>query len=285
MNPKDFTLLKRVRLSELKRGVGIKTRWGNVRPSLHLQCAAIAMKFLGNRFDIQTGSRELIFPHHENEIAIARAAKGASLARYWLHCDPILYEGDLGPENMEDLTLETLCRKGWKPETIRFWLISNHYRKTLVLSEKSLKQAQYTLDKINRCLATLSAIRQGNQFEAIDQFIYDIKQTFLQSMADDLKISSVVSCLLGMVKTINRRINQNGIDPDDARKLVGCFKEIDSVLKIFNFEKRAKYSGKIQDLIMERDRARDENNWDLADGIREQLIALGINVHDKKADA
>ena len=282
-NPKDFTLFKRVRLSELKRGVGIKTQWGNVRPSLHLQCAAIAMKFLGDTFDIQTGSRELIFPHHENEVAIAKAAKGASLARYWLHCDPVHYDGSLGASSIELLTLEILVDKGWELKTLRFWLMSNHYRKTLMLSEQSLKQAQYTLDKVNQCLATLSVIKDGKDFKDIDQFIYDIKSDFLQSMEDDLKISGVISSLLANVKTINRRINQNQIDPEGAQKLVNCFKDIDSVLKIFNFSEKKEYSDEIQDLIREREHAREQKDWKLADIIREQLTALGVNVHDKKA--
>ena len=281
-NPKDFTLLKRVRLSELKRGVGIKTQWGNVRPSLHLQCAAIAMKFLGENFDIQTGGRELIFPHHENEVAIAKACKGANLAKCWLHCDPVHYDGSLDGLNIEALTLEALVNQGWELKTIRFWLISNHYRKTLVLSEQSLKQAQYTLDKINRCLSTLSIIKEGKSFKEIDQFIYDIKSSFLQSMEDDLKISSVISSLLANVKTINRLINQNKIDPDGAKKLVNCFKDIDRVLKIFNFDKPLEYSDEIQYLIRERDHAREKKDWKLADKVRKQLITLGISVHDKR---
>jgi len=282
LNPKDFTLLKRVRLSELKRGVGIKTQWGNVRPSLHLQCAAIAMKFLGETFDIQTGGRELIFPHHENEVAIAKACNGANFAKCWLHCDPVHYDGSLLAPDIEVLTLETLVDQGWELKTIRFWLISNHYRKTLILSEQSLKQAQYTLDKINRCLSTLSIIKHGRQFEEIDQFIYDIKSTFLQSMGDDLKISGVISSLLANVKTINRLINQNKIDPDSAKKLLNCFKDIDSVLKIFSFDKKEEYSDEIQDLIRERDRAREQKDWKLADQVREQLTNLGISVHDKR---
>ena len=283
-NPKDFTLLKRVRLSELKRGVGIKSQWGNVRPSLHLQCAAIAMKFLGEKFDIHTGSRELIFPHHENEVAIARAARGASLARYWLHCDPVSYDGSLGDLSMDDLTLEILVKKGWELKTIRFWLISNHYRKTLILSEKALNQARYTLNKINQCIFTLGIVGNGSGFEEMDQFIYDMKSAFFQSMEDDLKISGVISSMLANVKAINRLINQNKINAEGAQKLVSCFKEIDSVLKIFSFKEKKQYSRQIQDLIKQRDRARLQNDFQTADKIRDQLTHSGISVHDKKVD-
>ena len=283
-NPRDFTLLKRVRLSELKRGIGIKTRWGNVRPSLHLQCSAIAMHYLGDNFDIHTGSRELIFPHHENEVAIAKAVKGERLARHWLHCDPVRYDGSLNAENIEQLTLDTLIEKGFELKTIRFWLISNHYRKTLILTESSLKQAQYTLDKINECIQTLSILMRGKQYREIDQLVYDIKQDFIQSMEDDMKISSVISLLLANVKKINRLINQNKIDAGGAEKLIGCFKDIDKVLQVFNFQSKSQYSGEIQELIKQREHAREKKDFRLADKIREQLLEQGVQVHDKKVN-
>ncbi len=279
-NPKDFTLLKRVRLSELKRGVGIKTRWGNVRPSLHLQCAAIAMKFLGKSFDIQTGSRELVFPHHENEVAIARAAGGGTLARFWLHCDPV--HGSLDGSDVDLLNLDDLVGRGWDLKTIRFWLISNHYRKTLLLSEQALTQARYTLDKINRCIQTLGAVKGENSYREIDQLIYDMKSAFHRFMGDDLKISGVISSLLANVKTINRLICQNKINPEAGQKLVKFFKDIDLILKIFNFDEQTAHTPEVRELIEERDRAREQENFDLADQIRDRLIELGITIHDKK---
>ena len=281
-NPKDFTLLKRVRLSELKRGVGIKTQWGHVRPSLHLQCAAIAMNYLGENFDIQTGSRELVFPHHENEVAIAKAAKGGRLARYWLHCDPVQYDGSLKSDDMDDLTLESLVEQGFRLKTIRFWLISNHYRKTLHLTSQGLEQAQFTLDKINQCIKTLGVIKTGHHFKEIDQLIYDIKQDFIKSMEDDFKISSVISLMLINVKRINRLINQNQIDLECAEKLIACFKDIDKVLKVFDFEKKDQYSMEIKELIKKRESAREIKNFERADKIREQLKNLGVDTHDKK---
>ncbi len=284
-NPKDFTLFKRVRLSELKRGVGIKTRWGNVRPSLHLQCAAMAMKYLGPDFDIQTGSRELIFPHHENEVAIARAAAGASLARYWLHCAPVRYDGSLGASDLSSLTLPFLSDRGWDFKTLRYWLISNHYRKTLHLSEQALMQARFTLDKINRCLETLSAIQWGEPFDGIDQLLYDIRSGFLKHMADDLKISGVMTSLLAGVKTVNTLMSRNRLDPESARKILACFKDMDSVLGILTFDAVDAIPERIRDLIKARDQAREKNDFALADSIRDQLAVLGVSVHDKKVGA
>ncbi len=288
-NPKDFTLLKRVKLSELKTGVGVKTQWGSVRPSLHLQCAAIAMKYLGAQFDIQTGSRELIFPHHENEVAIAKAAQGAGLAQYWMHCDPVSYDGSLGCDDIESISLDTLLDSGWETETIRFFLISNHYRKTLVLSERSLKQAKYTLDKINRCLQTLWAItcdmNETGEFEGVDQLVYDIRQGFVLSMKDDLKISGVVSSLLANVRNINQLINRNRIDPDSAQKIINTFKEINQVLKILKFEKKQAYTDPVLALMEQRKIAREKKDFKRADELRDKLAGLGVIVHDKKVDA
>ncbi len=288
-NPKDFTLFKRVTLSELKRGVGIKTQWGNVRPSLHLQCAAIAMKYLGNHFDIQTGSRELVFPHHENEVAIAKASGDASLAGIWLHCDPVSYDGSLGERDLESIRLDDLTARGWAYQTIRFWLLSNHYRKPLVLSEASLSQAQNSLNKINRCLEILGsiktgAVKSGDGYEDTDSLAYDIRDEFIRAMEDDMKISAVISSLLAHVKSINSRISRNTIDRGNADKLIQSFMDINSVLQVFRFEKKTEYSQIVQDLIRQREAARARNNWKKADGIRDRLIAMGICVQDKKAE-
>ena len=291
LNPKDFTLLKRVTLSELKSGIGIKTRWGNVRPSLHLQCAAIAMKYLGDTFDIQTGNRELIFPHHENEAAISRALGGSSLARFWLHCAPVHYDGSLGVPEIESLDLDDLTSQGWNLKTLRFWLLSNHYRKTLHLSERALKDSQYTLDKINRCLNTLGAIReeQGDEklAEDINQLIYDMRSAFLKNMGDDLKISGVISGLLAHVKAINTLINQNKnrqnrLDRQSAKKILDCFRELDTILGVMNFNPLSACSNEINSLINERDKARENNDFESADRIRQKLLDLGVSLHDKK---
>ena len=110
-NPRDFTLLKRTRLSELKRGIYIKTDWGNMRPSWHLQCAAMSMRYLGDYYDIHCAGRELVFPHHENEVAIAGALTGKTLAKYWIHCDRVLVDGKKVDEG-DALTIQRCSTKG-----------------------------------------------------------------------------------------------------------------------------------------------------------------------------
>jgi len=122
------------------------------------------------------------------------------------------------------------------------------------------------------------------QFKEIDQLIYDIKNDFIKSMEDDLKISSVISLLLSNIKNINILINQNKINPENAVKLIDCFKDIDQVLKVFDFAKKDKYTTEIQDLIEQREYAREQQDFELADKIRDQLTSLGCNIHDKKVN-
>jgi cysteinyl-tRNA synthetase len=286
-NPRDFTLFKRVRLSELRQGIGLKTEWGTVRPSLHLQCAAMSMAHLGAPFDIHTGSRELVFPHHENERAIARAACGQQLANFWLHCDPVQYDGSLGIKHMDDITLDTLAQQGWDNNTIRFWLMSGHYRRGLVLSFRALTDAKATLAKINRCIATLGKIRsakiaQGHAYGGIDQLVYDIRQGILAAMADDLKISAAIASLLANVKKINALVSQNSINAANAEQILDCFREMDSILQVCDFSKKMEYTDEVTYLIGQRDDARRKQDWKTADMIREKLAALGVQVHDKK---
>jgi cysteinyl-tRNA synthetase len=254
----------------------------------------MAMRYLGKQFDIHTGSRELLFPHHENEIAIARAATGSSLANVWMHCDPTRYDGSLEKERIEEITLDTLTRQGWDLKTIRFWLIFSHYRKQLTLSTKALRDAKFTLAKMNRCIETLGAIaladraggsdtvQSADKSENNDQLIYDIRQGVLSAMADDLKVSDVVSCLLLGVKKINRLINQDQVTPLFAGQLLDCFREVDAILKIFDFNTKMEYSNIAETLIRKRYEARLIKDWVLADKIRDELMTMGVYVHDKK---
>ncbi len=122
-SPSDFTLFKRSTLGEIKKGIAFKTDWGSVRPGWHIECAAMAMKHLGEQFDIHTSSVDLIFPHHENEIAICEAITGKPPAKYWLHSELVLFEGKkMSRVSGTALTLAELMEKGYAPRTVRYWL-------------------------------------------------------------------------------------------------------------------------------------------------------------------
>ena len=202
-NPRDFTLLKRTRLSELKRGIYTRTEWGNMRPSWHLQCAAMSMRYLGDFYDIHCAGRELVFPHHENEIAIAGALTGKTLAKYWVHCDRVLVDGKKVDEKGDALTIQALLDMGFTGREIRYWLISVNYRKPVLFSVARLKRVRKTLKRLDACIRALKNVRRGNAYGELDQLCYDIKNGFTSAMDDDLNISAALASLFTVVKRIN----------------------------------------------------------------------------------
>ena len=280
-NPRDFTILKRSRLSELKRGIYTKTNWGNVRPSWHIQCAAMSMKYLGESFDIHASSMELAFPHHENKIAIASAVTGKPLAKYWLHCNRVLVNGKNVDEKGDRINIQNLVDLGYSGRVIRYWLLSSHYSKPVTFSKDRLEYARHSLKRLDLFIHNLFKHKNGTYYPELDQLLYDVKNGFTRAMDDDLNISSAMASIFKTIKKINTLIQDEKIDQNQTSKIIDTFRDIDSALKIFNFE--TEFTDlKVRKLIQERDKARLEKNWVLADRIRDQLISFGITIQDEK---
>ncbi len=280
-NPKDFTLFKRCRLSELKRGLYTPTDWGNVRPSWHIQCVAMSMKYLGESFDIHTSGRELIFPHHENEVAIAGALTGKPLARYWVHCEGVQVKESPAQENGGQMTLDDLMARGYTGREIRYWLLSTHYRRPARLSPERLDAARESLRRIDACIHTLMHPTGDLPYPELDQLLYDIRQGFITAMDDDLNISLALASLFRNIKAVNKLAMAGQLTPDSAQKILDAFRNIDTVLHIFNFE-TAVDDPDIQQLLAEREAARRQKDWTLADRIRDELLARGVTIRDRK---
>jgi cysteinyl-tRNA synthetase len=283
-NPRDFTLFKRSRLSELKRGIFTKTDWGNVRPSWHIQCAAMSMKYLGDNYDIYASSRELLFPHHENVNAIATAITGRPLARFWIHCDRILIDGKKVDENDSAYTLDDLFGLGYSGRLIRFWLFSTHYRKPITFSRDRLNNARLSLKRIDQFFNGLRNIKEGRSYNELDQLLYDIKNGFITAMDDDLNISAAMASLFKSIKKINILALKKKIAVTDASKILDAFRHIDKVLGFLECDPPV-CDSEVRKLIETRNQARLDHNWALADSIRGQLEARGVVVQDGKVDS
>ncbi len=280
-NPRDFTLLKRARLSELKRGLFTKTEWGNVRPSWHIQCVAMATKYLGETIDIHTGGSELVFPHHENEIAIAAAVSGKPLANCWLHCDGVQMDGPAAAADEPPVTLADLVREGYSGRTIRFWLLATHYRKTATFSRARLVAAEQSLKRLDGCVKVLQEVCGDRGYPELNQLLYDLRNGFTQAMDDDLNVSGALAAVFSVVKRINR-LNQAGrFSRDDAAQLLEAFRQVDGVLGVFDFEP-APFPDDVATLMEARETARAQKDFDTADRLREELRARGVNVKDAK---
>ncbi len=280
-NPRDFTLFRRSKLSELKRGIFTKTHWGSVRPSWHIQCAAMSMKYLGDNYDIYASSRELVFPHHENVNAIAAAVTGKPLARFWMHCDRILIDGKKVDENDSAYTLDDLAGMGYSGRLIRYWLFSTHYRKPITFSEDRLQYARRSLKRIDQFFSTMRNVGEGRSYEDLDQLLYDIKHGFITAMDDDLNISAALASLFSNIKKINILVLERKIAVADVSRILAAFRKIDAVLGFLE-RGRQDDDSEIHKLIETRNQARLDQNWALADRIRDQLRERGAVVQDTK---
>ncbi|MDY0161811.1 cysteine synthase [Desulfobotulus sp.] len=281
-NPRDFTLLKRIRLSELKRGIYASTEWGNVRPSLHLQCAAMSMKYLGQTFDIHTSSRELVFPHHENEIAIAAAATGAPLARFWMHCDRVFVDGQaVGPENR--LHLGDLEGRGMTDREMRFWLLSAHYRKPALLTQDIQLSVRRSLSRIDSCLQRLSSVTGEREDGEALRLADELKAHFIRDMDDDLNISAAMGGIFNQIRSINRLLSEGRMGRRGACRILQVFREMDQVLGFFNvvdFQENPDIARK----LIEREAARNRGDWEAADRLRAELGRMGWIIQDGKTE-
>ncbi len=285
-SPYDFTLFKRVNLDELKRGIGYSTPWGQARPGWHIECAAMAMKYLGDFFDIHTSGTNLIFPHHENETAIAKALTGKDLARYWLHCELILVNGrKMSPKNKNIITVKDLMEAGFSGRQIRFFLLRSYYRKPVTFSYKALTDACRGLSRIdafksdiNTCLFLRPEEPVSTEIQkAIDR----LDKNFFSAICDDLNTSAAFGTIFTFIRNINPLIAKGKVNANDAITIAKTFRAFDSIVGVLEFDLTSKkLSPEASALIEKRQIARQEKRFQDADRIRKRLLALGIELID-----
>lgn len=279
-SPVDFTLLKRSTLSELKRGIYFKTRWGNVRPSWHLECAAISLKYLGETFDIHASGADIVFPHCENVMAIGKAVTGKRMANYWLNTELLMIDGKKMSRSLNNvLTIEDLEMRGYHGKEIRFFLLSAHYRKPLNFTFGALDTAKNTVRKLNGFIQRLIRYRPGEGFSDTDQCIYDVNQSFIDAMDDDLNISAVLASLFEFVKKISIPLSHTRLNEKERDNILAMMKKMDGVLGVMNFEEEV-IGEEVWNLLQEREVLRQAGQWKASDDIRNRLLAAGIEVSD-----
>jgi cysteinyl-tRNA synthetase len=279
-SPVDFTLLKRSTLNELKRGIYFKTRWGNVRPSWHLECAAISLKYLGETFDIHASGADIVFPHCENVMAIGKAVSGKRMANYWLNTELLMIDGKKMSRSLNNvLTIDDLEMRGYHGPEIRFFLLSAHYRKPLNFTFGALDTAKNTVRKLNGFIQRLIRYHPGNGFPDTDQCIYDVNQSFINAMDDDLNISSALASLFEFVKKISIPLSRSQLSERERDNILAIMKKMDSVLGVMNFREEI-ISEEVSKLLQEREALRRAGQWNASDDIRDRLLVLGIEVSD-----
>ncbi|MFH1932962.1 MAG: cysteine--tRNA ligase [Pseudomonadota bacterium] len=282
-NPRDFVLLKRSTLNELKNGIFYQTRWGNVRPGWHIECSAMAMKYLAPTYDIHTSGVDLIFPHHENAIAISHALTDKTPANYWVHNELVMINGKKPSRFSEEdtLSLRDILNHGYSGREVRYWIISHHYRKLIYFSWSKLETARNTIAHLDHFVRKLHFCQTGPGNLEMDQIVYDLRQRFTESMDDDFNVSVALAALFQFVHRINKIADRNGLSTDDKEKVLKVLERINSVLGVMDLA--APVAGQeVEALIEKREQARKNKDWESADRLRQELKEMGIEIIDSK---
>jgi cysteinyl-tRNA synthetase len=274
-DPLDFVLWKLAKPEEPKW----QSPWGEGRPGWHIECSAMATTMIGPHFDIHGGGRDLIFPHHENEIAQSEAATGEKFVNVWMHAGFLQIEKEKMSKSLGNFfTLRDLLKK-YAPEVLRYFLITSHYRSSLAFSEDVIQQSHSALARF------YTALRDLPQAEAIQNSVFEEK--FLQAMNDDFNTPIAFSVLFELAHEIQRLRDK---DIDAAAQHGALLKKLGGILGILQdnpevFLKTGQGdqqvdAEQIEKLIAARNKARAEKNWSEADRIRDELSEMSVVLED-----
>jgi cysteinyl-tRNA synthetase len=217
-----------------------ETEIGKGRPGWHIECSVMSTKYLGKTFDIHTGGVDLVFPHHENEIAQSEAANGVQAVRFWLHNEHVMVEGQKMSKSLGNyLTLNDMLKRGHDPRAIRYALLSTHYRSKLNVTDKSLWAAQQAMERLDNFIDLLREVKGSKHNAATEKLIHKTEKDFVEAMDDDLDIGTALAKLFDFVKEINKLIEEGKIGRENAEKCVHALQRFDRVLGVLKKEKGA----------------------------------------------
>ena len=275
----DFVLWKKAREGE----PSWDSPWGKGRPGWHIECSVMSMKYLGETIDIHAGGEDLIFPHHENEIAQSEAATGKPFVRYWLHAKHLLVNGEKMSKSKDNFyTLRDLLAKGYDPIVIRLALLSAHYR----------SQLNFTLDGLNAAKEALKRIRDfwlvrksdiGNGIEGkgeVSKLIEMTEDRIVKDLEDDLKIPEALSAIFAFIHGVNK-LPKEKIFKNESLQIDDFFHKLDKIFGIFDQLASEKDTPpEVAQLVQDRERARKDRDFKLADELRERVKSLGYIIED-----
>ena len=254
------------------------------RPGWHIECSAMSMKYLGETFDIHCGGVDLIFPHHENEIAQSEGATGRKFVNYWLHGEHLKIDGETMSKSKGNYyTLRDLVAKGFTPAAIRYALLSVPYRKQLNFTLDGLRGIEKTVAGLQDFHARLWEARtEPGSNPEIRASIARALEEFEAGLDDDLNTSVALAAVHNLTREVNTALACESLREDDRRDLLETVRRIDSVLNVFGQPRREMLDSEIQALIDERQEARRRRDFSRADEIRDQLAGRGIVLEDTR---
>ena len=275
---RDFALWKGPRDAE----PSWPTEIGEGRPGWHIECSAMSMKYLGQSFDIHTGGVDLIFPHHENEIAQSEAATGRRFVNTWLHCAHLQLSGQKMARREGNIYKPAeLYEQGWRPAELRYALLATYYRSPLEWSDETMANARAAVERLT------TAVLRATDYDAdgtaddagFDGTIAAAVDGFRAGLDDDLNVSAALAAIFDLVRDLNRRMDARSISTAAARRGVAALRDLDRVLGVLD-EQPADLPAGAQALLDQRAAARAARDWPTSDRLREELAALGVAVED-----
>ncbi|MFI5259229.1 MAG: cysteine--tRNA ligase [Candidatus Limnocylindrales bacterium] len=276
---RDFALWKGPKRDEPSWDTAI----GPGRPGWHIECSAMSMTYLGRTFDIHTGGVDLIFPHHQDEIAQSEAATGQTFVRYWLHCAHLQMGGQKMAKSVGNIArVEDVLDRGVSPRALRLALISAHYRTPLSFGDDSTAAASAAIDRLDALLAALATYRSDCPDDiSLPALLDNARASFEAAMDDDLNISPALAAVFDLIRELNRRIDARTISTADAGRAVEFIHDLDRVLAIAPPEEAA-LDLELARLLDDRAAARAGKDWAASDRLRTVLAERGILVEDTR---
>ena len=280
-DPMDFALWKKQKPGE----PAWESPWGMGRPGWHIECSAMANKYLAKTIDIHSGGQDLIFPHHENEIAQSEAANGCCFANYWLHNGYINVDNRKMSKSLGNFFTVRDVAKEFDYEVIRFFMLSAHYRSPINFSKDLMESAKSALGRIYTCLETLDFLEKSAEDRAANAAEQEVldgleghKQRFIAAMDDDINTADAISAIFELVADVNKIITQNP-SAEVCRKCSAAIRELGDVLGLLG-KKKEGADGDVQKIAAERAEARAAKDWAKSDELRDKLKEMGYIVKD-----
>jgi len=282
-HPLDFVLWKAAKPGE----ICWDSPWGKGRPGWHIECSTMVRRHLGETIDIHGGGHDLQFPHHECEIAQSEALHGKPLAKYWMHNGYIQIENEKMSKSLGNVVLVREMRARYKPEAIRFFMLSSHYRSPLNFSEEVMNQAEQSVARLENCAVGLGHRKRvatetgvSPEGERVLARVEEILREFHAKMQDDFNTPDAITAMFGLVSEANQYLQREVAEIPVLNRLQEALKEMDGILGIVPEAEEPLLDEEIERLIAERTEARRAKDWARADAIRNLLLERGILLED-----